>query len=360
MKERNSNIELLRIVAMMMIVFYHFFIHTWVLNSSTGSLNTISHIIVAILVIHVNLFILIFGYFGYKSKFKVSKLLSLNNAAWFYKVLFTIIAIVLIGKTFTKIEILKAFSPIPLNEYWFITTYILLYLISPLLNKFINNSSRKTHLSIIVILLIIFSVLPTITAGEFFDVAHGFSLYHFINIYLIGAYLGKYKIQIKAKYLILAAIILCVLNITNFYIGYKFIYHYSPTISYIGNVLCDSFLTYSNPIIIFQSIAVFLLFTKLKIQSKVINKIATCVFGVYLIHDNSLVREFYSNFFKHTNSLSVLLVGIAFTIIVFVTCVLFEALRKQVFKFIYNLKICKKIRPKYTKYFNKIEKALNG
>lgn len=360
MKVRESNMELLRIIAMIMIIFYHFFYHTGLLTNATGSLAVASRIIVSVLVMHVNLFILISGYYSYKSKFKISKLLSLNNSIWFYVVIFTLIGLLFLGINYNNTDLLKAFLPITFDDYWFMTNFLLLYLLSPFINKIIDNISKKQHLILLIILFIVFSILPTYSNEEFFMIGHGYSLYSFIFIYLIGAFLGKYKIDIKVKCLIPIFIGTILLNILQYYVGWHFIYVNNSLLYYLGESLANSVLDYSNPLIIIQAISFFLLFTKISIKSKFINFISSCVLGVYLIHDNEVFRGIYSNLFIFKNSLNVILIGIAFTIIIFISCTIIEIIRKQLFKFIYNLKICKKIRPKYSKYFKKIENIINA
>ena len=61
-KTRNSNIELLRIIAMMFIVIWHISVH-----AQKGELPSHNYII-SITITGVNLFLLITGYFGIRLK----------------------------------------------------------------------------------------------------------------------------------------------------------------------------------------------------------------------------------------------------------------------------------------------------
>ena len=360
MKSRESNFELLRIITILMIIFYHFLYHTHFYYEAPYSIQIVIRFIVGFLIMHVNIFILLSGYFSYKNKFKISKLLSLNNAIWFYVVLFFFIGILFFNITYTKLDILKAILPITFNDYWFMTNFLLLYILSPILNKFINNTNRQSHFYILVFLLVVFSILPTFTNGEFYNVSSGYSLYHFIFMYLIGAYLAKYNIKYKIKYLIIAFIIFYLLNTTSFFLGSNIVNSSNSLLNYLGKALRDSYLSYNSPFIIFQAITFLLIFKNIKISSKVINYIASNVLGIYLIHDNNIVRTvLLNNITINFNSYSTILLGLLFTIIIFIICLLIEILRKLLFKFIYNLKISKYLRPKYTKYFTKVEKYIN-
>ncbi len=359
MKKRESNLELLRIVAMFMIILYHFIYHSGIYTYSWGNLRLVSHIIIALIIVHVNVFILITGYFGYKSKFRISKLLSLNNSIWFYVVIFTVIGVLLLNMTFTKVELLKAFLPISIKDYWFMTNYLLLYLFMPFINRIINSISKRNYQLLLVIIIIVFSVLPTLTGGEFYDVFSGFALYQFVMMYLIGAYLGKYKVNYDTKILLISFFSLCFLNCVSYKIGTIIVNSPNSLLHYIGNNQVNSFISYCNPIIIFQAISFFLLFTKMKINNTLINSVSSCTLGVYLIHDNNVFRNFYKDKIIIESDLNIIFISIIVSVLVFIICVLIESIRQDLFKNIYNFKISNYLRPKYTKYFNKIEKTIN-
>ena len=105
---RGSNYELMRIISMFMIVCWHVFLNGANIGSGGENIMTIYYLLRSIMVVHVNSFVLVSGYFQCKSKFKMSKLLSLNNSVWFYKVAILIGAIIL-GERVTK----------PLSEMFF-------------------------------------------------------------------------------------------------------------------------------------------------------------------------------------------------------------------------------------------------
>lgn len=359
MKERESNLELLRIVSMIMIILYHFIYHSGIYTYSWGILHIASHIIVALIIIHVNEFILITGYFGYKSKFKVSKLLALNNSIWFYVVIYTIIGSLLLNITFTKVELLKAFLPISIKDYWFMTNYLLLYLFMPFINRIINSISRKNYQLLLLTIIIVFSVLPTLTGGESYDVSSGFALYQFVMMYLIGAYLGKYKVNYSTAKIIIVFLASCFLNCLFYKIGTIIVNSPDSLLSYIGYNQVNAFLSYCNPIIILQAISFFLLFTKLRIKSTIINKISSYTLGVYLIHDNNIFRNFYRDKIIIGSDINIIFISIIVSLLVFIICTLIESIRQDLFKDIYNLEISNYLRPKYTKYFKKIEKIVN-
>ena len=89
--KRESKFELLKIISMLMIIMYHFILHGKVLDNTTGTLNEFMNFVRLLIVIHVNSFVLVTGYFQYNKKFKLSKVISLNNALVFYKILIMLV-----------------------------------------------------------------------------------------------------------------------------------------------------------------------------------------------------------------------------------------------------------------------------
>ena len=145
--ERNSNFELMRIISMFLIVVWHLIFHSNLLNKTTGSLNLLIHLIYIIISIHVNSFILVSGYFQYNKKFKPKKIVSLISTTWFYKLAYAIIFSLTGIVTLTKTEILFFIQPFNFNFgygefYWYINMYIFLYLLSPFINKLIENINQ--------------------------------------------------------------------------------------------------------------------------------------------------------------------------------------------------------------------------
>ena len=108
LQERNSNFELLRIIAMLFIVLYHIIIHGQVLgNSVNAGLSIIIYLVMYMTLVHVNSFILLTGFFQSTGKFKQSKVWSLINSSLFYKFLIVIVFSALGILSLSKIELLK-------------------------------------------------------------------------------------------------------------------------------------------------------------------------------------------------------------------------------------------------------------
>ena len=127
-KERNSSIELLRILLMVMIIMHHvvssviapgFSSHGW------ACLDVVLHTAVIV-------FVLISGYFGIRFSWK--RFVSLIIQVVFYSVLLSLVT-AYFNKGLHYKDLILAFMPFSNNYYWFVTAYLQLYLVAFFLNK---------------------------------------------------------------------------------------------------------------------------------------------------------------------------------------------------------------------------------
>lgn len=378
--KRNSNFELLRIISMLFIVIYHVRMHSGFSINSTGSVRVLITFINAIMVIHVNSFILITGYFQCKSKMRLSKVMAINNATWFYKVFFLIVFILLSSvfsititnpiNTLDKIKMLLQFD---YGIYWYINCYLLLYLISPVLNKIINNLTKKEFQLLILGLFILISIIPTLTLDEVIYTRNGHSIETFILLYFIGAYLRIYPISENYFFKVFSntgrrtvfififffcAVLSLFCNIVSRNIG-----TFGTLAQYLSQILNTFYTNFGSPIIIIQAVAYFLFFSTLSFDSKIINFISKYTLGIYLIHENIYVRENLYRWigFKGIKDISLKVVIMMFIVgvIIFIIGFILEFIRQALFKFIYNRKLSAKIRKSYRSYFKNLGLNIN-
>lgn len=367
-KIRNSNYELMRIVSMFLIVLYHVIYHGQVLqNCCNEGAKIILELLEFFTLVHVNSFILVSGYFQSTSNFKQSKLWSILNASFFYRVVIMVILLILGVITLDKLTIIKEAFPININEYWFIKCYILLYCLSPFINKGLKNFDKKSFQKLLVVMFIIFSILPVMTGRLFFE-NNGFSLYQFVYLYIIGAYLRRYpldknyifKVMSKRMYqLVLVFIFFGVLILNYIFSKYALsIIGINTVLDEVSSYITDASILYNNPFVVIQTIAYFAFFGTLSLKNKVINKISALTIGVYLIHDNNFVRALIYDALKINNgpiySYKFIIYVIIISIVIYICCLIIEWLRQLLFRFVYNLKISNKIREKYYHFINSI------
>ncbi len=373
-KERMSNFDLMKIISMFFILIWHFIHNTYLLDNTTGFLHFSLVLLWFISIVHVNSFIISMGYFQCEKRFKFSRFLSLNNAAWFYKVLFLIIFIIL-GIEVSTLDKVRLISPLTLyDQYWFLVTYLILYWLSPFLNIAIKNMSKKTFRNMIIVLFIFSSILPTISGQLFYWNNYGHSIFSFVLLYYIGAYLKKYPINTnyyfknittnsKRLFFIVLFFALAIFNAFIYHYGEELVLSSSSILQEIGNNFINSKLGFDNPLVILQTICFFLFFSTLDIKNKKINYIASCTFAVYLIHDNFLVRkELYSLFFMFGYEKSFIQIyGRIFimSILVFVICTIIESIRKKIFALFSKTKFSNYLRTKFLDCMRSLNINLN-
>ncbi len=348
--ERKSNFELLRIIAMALIILHHYSLHGGLLTIQSFSVNKyIGSLCFLSGKIGVNLFVLISGYFLINSKFKMKKVLKLIFQVFSYTIPLCLIY-VFIKNDISKQIIKYTFFPITYGTYWFITTYIGLYILSPFINKFIKSVSQKNLQVLFIILFILFCVIPTITSITKFMG----NLQWFIFLYMLGAYIQLYGInKIKKSTLkwwviglyIVYAIVVC--GIT--YISQTD----SKQFSRIYQVIEMNYL-----IPFFISIFMFLLFENLDVSNnKFINLLGKTSFGVYLFHDSYFREAFWKKIFEvesfyNAEPYILILHIIGSVIAIYLIGTLIELIRVKIIEEpIFKIK-------KFDKWFDKIDKVM--
>lgn len=348
-KERLSNFELMRVISMIMIIMWHIITRSKIEYNCSESISIIIRFIKSIIVVHVNSFILVSGYFQYNKQINNRKIFDIIKESWFYRVLFIVIFMILGYETLTK-DTIKEFSIIDITQnYWFVNYYIALLIISPFINKMIKIMTQKEHRSLIIILMILFSIIPTISSNKNIDNS-GFSLIQFILMYIIGSYFGKYKLhnnphfcnysKLKIKMILITVCTNMIL--LNFLLNHFANYLLSSTNSYIqeiGYLIDSSTYFYSNPLVIIQSCCYFLFFESISINSKFINKLSKLMLGVYMIHDNLVIRTHIYIWLRLDTkyiftSKTIIFCMIVLTFVIFIICSIIERIRillKQMF-----------------------------
>ena len=300
-KNRQSNIELLRIISILLIISFHYVYKS---EYSFETLNYNSFIVKMFYFfgeLGVNLFILISGYFLINSKFSMKKLIKLIIEINFYYVVSVVIEGKLNHTTLTTfMDYYQLFFAVILNRYWFATAYVLLYILSPYINKFIHSIEKETFLKLLMTVIFLWSVIPT-TFGIINSNTETFLFYNrfiwMIVMYLIGSYIRLYNIKnLKSKSLIIAIITFAFMILSIFFI-YKFgkIIRLEPAYFWQPN---------SIPMLIL-SISIFEIFINIKIPySKIINMLASTTFGIYLLHDGPLANYIWKVIFRTKEALN--------------------------------------------------------
>ena len=296
--DRNSNVEILRIIAILLIIVSHFATHGFLLQDSSIPFSY-NKILLNLFQfgggIGVNLFVIISSWYMLNSKFTFKKLMKICGDTWFYAIIiYLLFAFVLTPTTnLNNKTIIYTLFPILLKRNWFITDYILLMLFTPILNLLIKNIDKQTYQKLLIGLFsiscfiagFIHQILPEISAN----------LSWFIILYLLIGYIKNY-VDLKFTKsthnlrVSIIMILVCFLSVVIFnLLGYKlnsgFLLNHAATFSH-----------YNNIIVLILSVELFLFFIKLPIfNNSIINIVSSTTIGIYLIHDNTLMRPYIWN-----------------------------------------------------------------
>lgn len=288
----------------------------------TDLLNTITNLeLRSLSIVCTHCFLLISGYFGIK--FKIKSLANLLFQMLFWCIVCIIIAVLLAGNL-SPIPSVKTFIT-SIVYGWFPTGYIILFVLSPILNSFIESKSEK-ELGKYIICFYLLSTLGGYVLG-WKDFNTGMSALSMCGLYLIGAYLRKNSLKIfsfKAKYDLMIY----------FGLGFGMV---------VLNMLLLHFRIYAspygylNPIVIAMSIYLFLFFKKINIGSnRIINFLSASAFSIYLFHCNIYTGDNISQTWRDINMnfgiLSSLLIGFLSFTAIYLFCTLIDQIRILIYK----------------------------
>lgn len=367
MKKRLSKFELIRLIAMYLIVLHHSIVHGVMTNIRYDLIHypasaSISFIFSAGGKVGVYLFILITGYFTVNSSgITIKKIIKV----WFPVFFWSVVLGLIFGKIFTtsygnfeKVKIIiQMLFPILFNQYWFVTVYFFMYLLSPILNLFINwvilRSNRIKYFIILAVLLLSGSN-PKILGG---DKQIGNWLVVFCVIYCIGGVIRKIDILNKKniqRVTVYALLIVTMLNIA-IIIGLISILQikFSNVVYEILRGLLESYPCLFLGII--EAICIFIVIGSSKLRyNKYINKLSAVSFGIYLISDNKYVSPvIWKGIFNmkqmiEWSSAIMALSAIFISLGVFLASGLLEGLRQRLFSHFEN-RLAKSIQKKVYK-----------
>ena len=278
---RNSSLESLRLLSMLMVLILHSF---WGYTHGSGILQAIDFFRDCAAICAVNVFLLISGYFGIRWKLK--SLFNLLFQLFFYAFTVYGVATILEFVDYSLIGLLS--NAKCLYSHWgFITYYLLLYLCSPLLNAFVYKVTEKQLLGFIIISII----------SEWF-LTRDYSFLNYCTMYLIGRYISVSGVvqnkRIKpGLYYWLTTVLIFVFV----FISFKFL-HVTDA-SKMQSLPWG--LSYAAPLVIIQAVFLFIWFTRLKFQSKIINWCAASCLSIFLIHMHPAIKEI--GYYGYTESL---------------------------------------------------------
>ena len=348
MSQRNYGIDLLRMVAMYMIVVLHVLKQGGILAATkeTSACYEIAWLLEIAAICAVNCYALISGYVGIKSKYKYSNIIVLWLRVVFYTLGITLVSNLIFPEKIGVADYVKAVFPISTEQYWYFNAYLALFIFIPILNRAVNMMKQEQLRASLIVLIIAYSIMQTIIHKDVMGTAYGYSGLWLIILYLIGAYIRKYDVAKRCatgKALLGYAGMILVTWGSKFAIELGTLYVFGEGKSIGGNFLVN----YTSPTILGAGIFLLVAFEKIKVNvwmEKMISLLSPLAFSVYLIHVHPLVWDnFLESRYVEYASLDVLnmvATVVGTSLIIYLVCSIFDLGRNHLFR---KLNVSKKI-----------------
>ena len=357
---RMASIELLRSLAMLMVITLHYLDKGGILVPLTEKQSIAGFcawLLEAFCIVAVNTYVLVSGYFLTESGFKLQRLFDLVAQLLFYSILVPAVLVlcgILPASELTLYHLLNYVFPVQMDHYWFATAYILMYLFAPVLSAGVKQLTQKQLKTVIALLLIMFSLSKSILPFQLSIDKHGYDVVWFLCLFLTAAYIRLYGIpglnQSNRGFLLYAgscvgifALAVCLAFFSS-RLG-KFEYFVSSTFDY-NHILC-----------LLGAIGLFIGFLHWNMPegklASLARKIAPYTFGVYLLHENREVRYLWPQWLgidRYGNGNWSIFHWLGSILLVFAVGILIDFLRSLLFRGVESLaqSLTKRIKGKQT------------
>jgi surface polysaccharide O-acyltransferase-like enzyme len=318
--KRESNIELLRIIAMMMVLLVHCnYFSIGKVTPEDISAAPLDSFVKAfaqqVCIICVNVFILISGWFGIRPSLK-------GVASFLYQILFYHILISSVALSINGTISLKVLLAFFLQgSYWFIPAYLILYCMSPILNSFIENSPTRQYIAILGAFFLLELAFGWVSNAGLFQ--NGYSAISFVGLYLLAGFLRRYNKwhrKLSASKSFLLYMLFTIIPVAIYFLTKNYM----------------QMLSYCSPFVIAASVFFFLTFEKMKVSSPFINTMGKSAFAIFLIHLHPAVVEHYKALMSWAYNLlggaAYLFAAIAFALCFGLLCITVDQLRVLTWK----------------------------
>lgn len=332
-KMRDSNLELFRILTMLLIVAHHYVVNSGLLSPESPLLEnpmSIDSLFLMVLgswgKIGINCFVMITGYFMCKSTISMNKFVKLFFEIMFYRIVIGVVFMISGVQEFSWIDFAKLFIPITQIADNFTGCYLVFFLFIPFLNILIRNLNEKQHIYLLLLCFLTYVMFGTLKGGPFKVVMNYVSW--FSVLYIIASYIMLYPKKWFADNRIcgIGLIITVGLSVLSVvicaYVGEKF-----------DLFMPYYFVTDSNTVLaVLVGVFAFLFFKNLKMSyNKLINTIAASTFGVLLIHANSdTMRQWlWKDTLNNVGHYGLFLYPIISVLAIFAVCVIIDFIVKN-------------------------------
>lgn len=314
-RNRNGGLDLLRVLCMALIILFHLVKYgVGVENMADTAHGVYAGFFYGLDKILTTVFFFTSFYFlSENTHLRLGKVISFLIEAIFFSLIFGLIGLATRFFEPTPMFFLNLFFPVSTVVWWFVTTYLVMYLLSPLWNWVIAKINLWIHLAVIVVVLALWIVLPLVGA-----LSEDYTLvFRMLMLYFLAALLRKYAPKLQINFFVGLAI--CIVT----YVMAFSIYFFVNGQGFVGFY---AILRANNPLQIVMALALFYAFKDIRVDSRIVLPLLyQANFTVYLVHDHPFLRDLL---WKRVFDLSFFtqpifpLYAIAFTIGVYVFCFL--------------------------------------
>lgn len=308
--KRQANFELLRIVAMFMIISLHYLVKGGVATpfpfaAKENPIGVLAWLIEAFCIVAVNCYVLISGYFLVESAWKPGRAVSLVLQVLFYSLLIPVF-LLLAGEV--SVGDLGVYDwigfviPLGTEHYWFATAYLVMYLFAPFMAAGIKKMKKRELQILLALLLVFFSLEKTILPMNLATDRYGYDFGWFLCLFVAAGYIRLYGISWLEKQshavgsYALSCLLIWLLSLFFSAIGYEM-----ETFARYADMLY----TYNHLLCLAGAVSLFYVFKNMRVRegrfAKIVRKLAPYTFGVYLLHEHILVRYEWMNWLGAEN-----------------------------------------------------------
>lgn len=311
--QRESNIELLRVVSIFLVLVVHAnMLHKGIGMPGSDDLQhafvpTVTRVLfISVAYVCVDVFIIISGWYGIHTSLRgICKLMFMCLFLGMVGYGLNLYA----GGSFSVGVFVKMFFDL-LFPGWFIASYMLMYMFSSVINTFIERSSEQQVRYVLIAFFVfefIYGWIFSDESGNLYTFNSGYSALSLIGIYILARYLRVFIYDKKGRNCLSMA----------FASGWKRLWFpiwagivifdvlLWVLMTYMGiGQISSRIFTYTSPMIIIQSISMFMCFKNLKMRrNKFVNWLGASSLAVLIVHGYlgcepflSGVRYLYQNF----------------------------------------------------------------
>ena len=332
---RDANLDLLRIISMLLIIFLHSIDHSGVLEQADvcgGETYAYVRFTYALCQVCVNCYVMLSGYYLLNSKFRVHKLVALWMEVVFYSFVLRALFMITGQHAFSIVSLLSCFVPVLTGRYWFITIYVGLYLLFPFLNKLVWAMNKKEHTLMNICLFVLFSLSISIYPSFMgMNSGGGWGIAWFVVLYLLSSWFRLYYTP-KNKPAVLVAVFVCIpLIMSASQIGAR-----AAGID-IFQCIISNWYRYDSVPVYLMTLTLFAAFLNIRIENsymkKIICSVAPLTLGVYLIHAHADVSPWLwetLNLPQYMEYAWFPLLQLMCVVAIFVVCIAIDALRRKI------------------------------